>query len=105
MAWLDRWRTFNGALSPVSGPQTRPEQSAAALPRNLKRLREAKGLSPTQSAVRAKVSTSTVRGMETPGEYLLGRMRSDPNPTLTSMLAVAQALGVGIGELVEERTP
>ena len=27
----------------------------------------------------------------------------DPNPTLSSLLAVAEALEVGIGDLVEER--
>jgi len=66
---------------------------------------EARRLSPTQLAARAKVSASTVRGMETPGDYIEGGKRSDPNPTLTSLLAVAQALEVGIEALVEEREP
>jgi len=78
-------------------------QSAAALPRNLKRLREAKGWSPTQLASKAKVSASTVRGMEAPEYYDKSEKWNSPNPTLVSLLAVAVALGVGIEELVEER--
>ena len=118
MSWLEFWRTFmrtrrhypdTGTHTTADGTATikctlvAPKQSASALPRNLKRLREAKGLSPTQLASKAKVSASTVRGMEAPGDYDQGGTRSDPNPTLTSLLAVAQALGVGVEALVEER--
>jgi DNA-binding XRE family transcriptional regulator len=85
----------------IVGGERRP-QSASALPRNLKRLREAKGWSPTQLASKAKISASTVRGMEEPGNRHLGGMRSNPNPTLTSMLAVAAALECGIEALVNE---
>ncbi len=91
----------------------RRPQSASALPRNLKRLREAKGLSPTQLASKAHVSASTIRAMETSGNYDIpetGRAGGkgptyDPNPTLTTLLAVAEALGVRIGDLVEVREP
>ena len=97
MSWHDAWQAFLSKMPPVRG------QSASALPRNLKRLREAKGWSPTRLAARAKVSASTVRGMEAPGDYDQGGTRSDPNPTLTSMLAVAVALGVGIESLVNDQ--
>lgn len=80
-------------------------QSAAALPGNLKRVRESKGLSPMQLASKAGVSTSTVRDMEVGRDYAQGGARSDPNPMLTSLLAVAQALGVGVEVLVEEHAP
>jgi len=85
-------------------PQKRQPQpqSASALPRNLKRLREARGLSPMQLAARAKVSASTIRGMETPEYYDKSGKWNSPNPTLTSLLAVAQALGIRIEALVEE---
>ena len=83
------------------------QQSAATLPRNLKRLREARGLTPTQLARKAGVSASTVRGMEMPWRVAdsSGLVNTPPNPTLMSMLAVAAALGVGIEVLVEEREP
>jgi hypothetical protein len=42
--------------------------------------------------------------METLGDYEQDGGRSDPNPTLTSLLAVARALECGIEALVEERT-
>ena len=113
MSWLDTWRAFIGTVPPVQDTQTpgdgmivlapRPAQFASALPRNLTRLREAKGWGPTQLAARAKVSASTVRGMETPEYYDKSGKWNSPNPTLTSLLAVAEALEVGIGELVEER--
>ena len=88
-------------------------QSASALPRNLKRLREAKEWSVPELADRAKISVSTIRAMETSGNYNIpetGRAGGkgptyDPNPTLSSLLAVAEALEVGIEKLVEEQKP
>ena len=108
MSWLDTWRTFIGTTPPVQDAQTRgngmivlaprPAQSAAALPRNLKRLREAKGLRVAELARDSDVSGSTIRVIEQgiPGGILA-------NPTLTIMLRLSSALGVGIEELVGER--
>lgn len=132
MTWYDRWKAFlrtkrhypdsgncgyastthttPGETAIIRWPSLAPKQSASALPRNLKRLCEAKGWSVAELAGAAQVSASTVRAMETSGNYDMSETERalnkkptyDPNPTLTSLLAVAQALGVGIGELVEE---
>ena len=104
MRWLDEWQAFLSKMPPVRG------QSASALPRNLKRLREARGWTVAELAEAAQVSASTIRAMETSGNYDIpetGRAGGkgptyDPNPTLSSLLAVAQALGCGIEDLVEE---
>jgi DNA-binding XRE family transcriptional regulator len=75
-------------------------QSATALPRNLKRLREEKGWSVSRLAKEAEVSASTIRGIEQGvGEFGI------PNPTLLVLLKIAIALEVGIEELVEEQKP
>ena len=104
MSWLDALRMI------ISTPGT-GKQSASSLPRNLKRLREAKEWSVPELADRAKISASTIRAMEISGNYDIpetGRAGGkgptyDPNPTLMSLLAVAAALGCGIQDLVEER--
>ena len=127
LSWSDRWKAFMmtkrhypdtgthttaDGTATIRGTSLAPKQSASSLPRNLKRLREAKGLSPTQLASKAGVSASTVRAMETANYYdtpeteRVGKKPTyGPNPTLMSLLAVAEALGVGIGDLVEEREP
>lgn len=105
MTWLTRWRTFLGT---VQSPP--PRQSASSLPYNLKRLREAKGWSVASLAEKSAVSESTIRAMETGNNYDVpeterrgsGAPTYDPNPTLSTLLAVAQALGVGIEEMVRE---
>ena len=78
-----------------------PAQSAASLPRNLKRLREQRGLTVGALAIRTQckfygpVSASTIRAIERTGG-------AGPNPCLTTLLALALALEVGVEALVEE---
>ena len=72
-------------------------QSASALPRNLTRLREQRGLTVAELSRAAvdrdgPVSRSTIRAIE----------RGATNPTLCTVLALAHALGVGIETLVED---
>ena len=74
-----------------------PRQSAAALPCNLKRLREQRGLTVAELSRAAvdrdgPVSRSTIRAIE----------HGATNPTLSTALALALALEVGIEALVEE---
>jgi len=132
VTWYDRWKAFlrtkrhypdsgncgyastthttPGETAIIRWPSLAPKQSASALPRNLKRLREAKGWNPVQLAGKAHVSASTIRGLETANNYDVpeaercgsGAPTYDPNPTLTTLLAVAEALGCGIEELVRE---
>ena len=109
--WCDTWRSALRLARKRGYVPTPKRQSAAALPRNLKRLREARGWTVAELAEAAQVSASTIRAMETSGNYDIpeaGRAGGkgptyDPNPTLSSLLAVAEALEVGIGDLVEER--
>jgi len=75
----------------------RPRQSAAALPGNLRRLREARGLTVAELSQAAvdrdgHVSRSTIRAIEC----------GATNPTLSTVLALARALRCGIEALVEE---
>jgi transcriptional regulator with XRE-family HTH domain len=61
------------------------------LAKNIKRLREAKGLSQEKLARLADVANNTLINMET-GE--------NKNPTLATLMRVAKALDVSINELV-----
>ncbi len=106
MAWLDRWRRYISSTQCNSWTQTvntsptvasRLPQSSASLPRNLKRLRAQRGLTVAELSRAAvdrdgPVSRSTIRAIE----------RSATNPTLSTVLALARALGCWIEELVEE---
>jgi transcriptional regulator with XRE-family HTH domain len=75
-------------------------QSAAALPRNLKRLREARGwrvsdlarATQASSRVKESVNAGTIRQIE----------RGRHDCLLTTALNLASALGVGVEALVEE---
>ena len=95
MAWRQWWYIIRGLWR---GTATHPiRQSAAALPRNLKRLREQRGLTVaglSRAAVDrdGRVSASTIRAIE----------HGATNPTLSTALALALALEVGIEALVEE---
>jgi len=62
------------------------------LAKNVKRLREAKGLSQEKLARLADVANNTLIKMET-GE--------NKNPTLETLVRVAKALDVSINELVD----
>ena len=78
-------------------PVSRRPQSAAALPRNLKRLREQRGWSIPTLAAESSVSASTIRGIERGrGTFAV------PDPLLTTVLKLALALGVGVEALVED---
>ena len=97
MAWRQWWYIIRGLWR---GTATHPiRQSAAALPGNLKRLREAKGWSVRELAERAQVSVTTIREIEA-NDRGFGDIK--PNPRLSTLLALARALGCGIEELVEE---
>ena len=62
------------------------------LSKNIKRLREAKGLSQEKLARLADVANNTLIKMET-GE--------NKNPTLETLKKVAQALGVSVDNLIK----
>ena len=62
------------------------------LSKNVKRLREAKGLSQEKLARLADVANNTLIKMET-GE--------NKNPTLETLKKVAQALGVSVDDLIK----
>lgn len=70
---------------------TSPEDTAGALARNLRRLRADRGLTLEELARRAGVSRSMLIQME----------QRRVNPTLATLVRVAQALDVGLAELVE----
>jgi transcriptional regulator with XRE-family HTH domain len=58
---------------------------------NIKRLREAQGISQEELADRSKLHRTYVSGVE----------RGVRNPTVTVLAKLAQGLGVGLRELVE----
>ena len=68
-----------------------PEDTAAALARNLRRLRGERGLTLDGFARRAGVSRSMLIQIE----------QQRVNPTLATLVRLAQALDVGLAELVE----
>ena len=82
---------------------TPKRQSAAALPRNLKRLMAEREMDVPTLAATAQVSASTIRHYLRGGGYERGTPEAWPNPGLTTLLVIAQALAVGIEVLVEER--
>lgn len=104
LSWLDRWRAFIGAAPPVQDTQTRgdglivlaprPRQSAAVLPRNLKRLMDAHAWTVGRLSKASGVNRSTIRNA----------LKADKahNHTLDVILRLAEALGVGREELVKE---
>ena len=100
---FSRWRGEDQPLSQGRLATKSPLQSAAALPRNLKRLMAEREMEVPTLAATAQVSASTIRHYLRGGGYDRGTPEASPNPTLTTLLAVAQAMGVGIGDLVEER--
>jgi transcriptional regulator with XRE-family HTH domain len=69
--------------------------SAQEAGRNLRRLRTAAGLSLADLAAAAEVSKTTLHGLE----------QGDGNPTLSTLWALATALGVSLGELLEPPAP
>ena len=82
------------SVEECSEGERRP-QSAAALPRNLKRLREARGWTVGQLSKASGVNRSTIRNVLD--------IDKAHNHTLEVILRLAQALGVGIQDLLEER--
>jgi transcriptional regulator with XRE-family HTH domain len=70
---------------------TSPEDTAGALARNLRRLRADRGLTLDELARRAGISRSMLIQIE----------QQRVNPTLATLVRVAQALDVGLAELVE----
>jgi transcriptional regulator with XRE-family HTH domain len=70
---------------------TSPEDTAAALARNLRRLRGERGLTLDELAKRAGISRSMLIQIE----------QKRVNPTLATLVRVSQALDVGLAELVE----
>jgi transcriptional regulator with XRE-family HTH domain len=70
-------------------------ESAQAAGRNIRRLRTAAGLSLADLAAAADVSKTTLHGIE----------QGEGNPTLSTLWALATALGVSLGELLEPPAP
>ena len=70
---------------------TSPEETADALARNLRRLRGERGLTLDELAKRAGISRSMLIQIE----------QQRVNPTLAILVRLAQALDVGLAELVE----
>jgi transcriptional regulator with XRE-family HTH domain len=70
---------------------TSPEDTADALARNLRRLRGERGLTLDELAKRAGISRSMLIQVE----------QKRVNPTLATLVRLAQALDVGLAELVE----
>jgi transcriptional regulator with XRE-family HTH domain len=68
-----------------------PEDTAAALARNLRRLRAERGLTLDELAKRAAISRSMLIQIE----------QRRVNPTLATLVRITQALDVGLAELVE----
>jgi transcriptional regulator with XRE-family HTH domain len=64
---------------------------AQAIGRNIRRLRTAAGLSLADLAAVADISKTTLHGIE----------QGEGNPTLSTLWALATALGVSLGELLE----
>ena len=69
--------------------------STQAAGSNIRRLRTAAGLSLADLAAAADVSKTTLHGLE----------QGDGNPTLSTLWALATALGVSLGELLEPSAP
>jgi transcriptional regulator with XRE-family HTH domain len=69
--------------------------SAQAAGRNIRRLRTAAGMSLADLAAAADVSKTTLHGLE----------QGEGNPTLSTLWALATALGVSLGELLEPPSP
>ena len=69
--------------------------SAQAAGCNIRRLRTAAGLSLADLAAAADVSKTTLHGIE----------QGEGNPTLSTLWALATALGVSLGELLEPPAP
>ena len=73
-----------------------PERRARAVGRNIHRLRAAAGLSLADLAAAGEISKTTLHGIE----------QGAGNPTLSTLWALATALGVPLGELLEpDETP
>jgi len=73
-----------------------PERRARAVGRNIHRLRAAAGLSLADLAAAGEISKTTLHGIE----------QGTGNPTLSTLWALATALGVPLGELLEpDETP
>lgn len=68
-----------------------PAQGAEAAGRNVRRLRAAAGLSLADLAAACGISKTTLHGIE----------QGEGNPTLSTLWALATALGVSLGELLE----
>lgn len=94
--WVARWLPFWGPVMPAPEIQKSPvRQSASALPRNIQRLMDAKDLKVGQLSKASGVNRSTIRNVLKTGKA--------HNHTLDVVLRLAEALGVTLNELVEER--
>lgn len=91
------WPPRSPAARPGPGAERRrcgvpgPEDTAAALARNLRRLRGERALTLDELARRAGISRSMLIQIE----------QQRVNPTLATLVRLAQALDTGLGELVE----
>jgi len=78
----------------VQMAKKRDDKILKAFGENLKRLREAKGLTTREFADIADIAYSQVWTLES----------GQGDPSLTTLLAIAKVLGVGLDELVHERS-
>lgn len=78
------------------GEQEVTRKQLSALARKVKQLREAAGLSQQALAVRAGLSVSVVSRLE---------QGAHEDPRLSTIRAIAEALGVGVDDLLVEDKP
>jgi transcriptional regulator with XRE-family HTH domain len=79
----------------MSGPQEKDEDWAQAIGVNVRRLRTAAGISLADLATAGGVSKTTLHGIE----------QGQGNPTMSTLWALATALHVPLGELLEASGP
>src|SRR5215469_13808435 len=83
-----RWYVCTTMMVRMADPQA---ESAKAAGRNVHRLRASAGMSLADLAAAGGISKTTLHGIE----------QGEGNPTLSTLWALATALGVSLGELLE----
>jgi len=89
------WYTRNSKLIRMNGPPDNDEDWARVIGHNVRRLRAGAGISLADLATAGGVSKTTLHGIE------LGQ----GNPTMSTLWALATALHVPLGELLEASSP
>jgi transcriptional regulator with XRE-family HTH domain len=68
------------------------EKQASKIGRNIKKYRQAKGISQDRLSKLADLSLNTVVNVES---------GANPNPTIDTLIKIANALGVGVDDLIK----